>query len=119
MKPVTVINRLSIKPGKMEEFIDAQQNFAAALPPCGLVGGRRFRPDIATQTPDSPRAAPPRPRRPPTGRGSSDSRRYHEPGYSSVIDLAALRAIRVEHGPRLVAQNVAYDLDASHLEVAI
>jgi len=34
MKPLTVINRLSIKPGKMEEFIDAQQKFAAALRPC-------------------------------------------------------------------------------------
>jgi len=43
MKPLTVINRLSIKPGKMEEFIDAQQTFAAALPPCGLVGGRMYR----------------------------------------------------------------------------
>jgi len=43
MKTVTVINRLSIKPGKMDEFIDAQQKFAAALPPCGLVGGRMYR----------------------------------------------------------------------------
>jgi quinol monooxygenase YgiN len=43
MKPVTVINRLVIKPGKMDEFIDAQQKFAAALPPCGLIGGRMYR----------------------------------------------------------------------------
>jgi quinol monooxygenase YgiN len=43
MKSVTVINRFSIKPGKMDEFIDAQQKFVAALPPCGLVGGRMYR----------------------------------------------------------------------------
>jgi quinol monooxygenase YgiN len=43
MKPVTVINRLSIKPGRMDEFIEAQQKFAEALPPCGLVGGRMYR----------------------------------------------------------------------------
>ena len=43
MKPVTVINRLLIKPGKMDEFIEAQRKFAAALPPCGLVGGRMYR----------------------------------------------------------------------------
>lgn len=43
MKPVTVINHLSIKPGKMDEFIEAQRRFAAALPPCGLVGGRMYR----------------------------------------------------------------------------
>jgi quinol monooxygenase YgiN len=43
MKPVTVINQLSIRPGKMDEFIDTQQSFAAGLPPCGLVGGRMYR----------------------------------------------------------------------------
>lgn len=43
MKPVTVINRLAIKPGKMDEFIDTQQRFTASLPPCGLVGGRMYR----------------------------------------------------------------------------
>jgi quinol monooxygenase YgiN len=43
MKSVTVINRFSIKPGKMDEFLDAQQKFAATLPPCGLVGGRMYR----------------------------------------------------------------------------
>jgi len=43
MKPVTVINRLVIKPGKIDEFIEAQQKFAATLPPCGLLGGRMYR----------------------------------------------------------------------------
>ena len=45
MKPVTVINRLVVKPGKMEEFIDAQRNFAAGLTTesCGLIGGRMYR----------------------------------------------------------------------------
>ena len=45
MKPLTVINRLAIKPGKMDEFIDAQRRFAAALAktPSGLVGGRMYR----------------------------------------------------------------------------
>lgn len=43
MKPVTVINRLAIKPGKMDEFITAQREFATALPPCGLIGGRMYR----------------------------------------------------------------------------
>jgi hypothetical protein len=43
MKPLTVINRLAIKPGKMDAFIDAQRKFAAALPPCGLIGGRMYR----------------------------------------------------------------------------
>jgi quinol monooxygenase YgiN len=45
MKPVTVINRFVIKPGKMAEFIDAQRNFATALrsKPTGLIGGRLYR----------------------------------------------------------------------------
>lgn len=45
MKPVTVINRFTIKPGKMDEFIAAQRNFATALAqaPNGLVGGRMYR----------------------------------------------------------------------------
>ena len=45
MKPVTVINRFVIKPGKMDEFIAAQRDFAAALAkqPTGLVGGRMYR----------------------------------------------------------------------------
>jgi quinol monooxygenase YgiN len=45
MKPVTVINPFIIKPGKMEEFIEAQRNFATRLTktPCGLIGGRMYR----------------------------------------------------------------------------
>ena len=45
MKPVTVVNRLVIKPGKMDEFIEAQRHFASGLlaKPCGLIGGRMYR----------------------------------------------------------------------------
>ncbi|AKU98352.1 hypothetical protein AKJ09_05016 [Labilithrix luteola] len=43
MKPLTVINCLRIKPGKMDEFIDAQRRFAASLPDYGLIGGRMYR----------------------------------------------------------------------------
>jgi quinol monooxygenase YgiN len=43
MKPVTIVNRLSIKSGKMDEFIDAQQKFASTLPSCGLLGARMYR----------------------------------------------------------------------------
>jgi heme-degrading monooxygenase HmoA len=45
LKPVTVINHLVIKPGKMDEFIDAQRRYAAALnvSPAGIVGGRLYR----------------------------------------------------------------------------
>lgn len=45
MKPVTVINPFIIKPGRMEEFIEAQRNFATRLKktPCGLIGGRLYR----------------------------------------------------------------------------
>jgi quinol monooxygenase YgiN len=45
MAPVTLINTFSIKPGKIEEFVNAQQNFAVELKkaPCGLVGGRLYR----------------------------------------------------------------------------
>jgi len=45
VKPVTVVNQLVIKPGKMDEFIDVQRNFATALrqKPCGLIGGRMLR----------------------------------------------------------------------------
>ena len=42
MKPVTVINHLLLKPGKMDEFIEAQQSFAAKRP-IGLIGGRMYR----------------------------------------------------------------------------
>jgi quinol monooxygenase YgiN len=43
MKPVTVINRIMVKPGKMDEFIDVQQHFAGTLPSGFLVGGRMYR----------------------------------------------------------------------------
>ena len=45
MKEVIVINRLSIKPGKMDEFIEAQRTFAAGMrmTPNALVGGRMYR----------------------------------------------------------------------------
>ena len=45
MKPVTVVNRLVIKPGKMDEFIETQRHFASALltKPSGLIGGRMYR----------------------------------------------------------------------------
>ena len=45
MKTIHLINRFSIKPGKMDEFIDAQRSFAAKLAktPCGLLGGRTYR----------------------------------------------------------------------------
>lgn len=45
MKPVTVINRFVIKPGKIDEFVAAQRNFATALrtKPSGLIGGRMYR----------------------------------------------------------------------------
>ena len=42
MKPVTVINYLSIKPGKMDEFIETQRGFAMTRPN-GLLGGRMYR----------------------------------------------------------------------------
>jgi quinol monooxygenase YgiN len=32
-----------IKPGKIDEFIEAQQKFVGTLPPCGLIGGRMYR----------------------------------------------------------------------------
>jgi heme-degrading monooxygenase HmoA len=43
MTTVTIINRLAIRPGKMDEFIAAQRRFSAGLPACGLVGGRMYR----------------------------------------------------------------------------
>jgi hypothetical protein len=45
MKPVTIINRLSIKPGMMDSFIDAQQRFAAEAMkrPNTLIGGRMYK----------------------------------------------------------------------------
>lgn len=45
MSPVTIINTFSIKPGQIEDFVTAQQNFAAEVrnKPCGLIGGRLYR----------------------------------------------------------------------------
>ena len=45
MKRVTVVNFFSIKPGKMDEFIEAQRRFATALKPrpAGLIGGHMYR----------------------------------------------------------------------------
>ena len=45
MKPVTVINRLAIKPGTIDEFIEAQLNYASSLmeKPTGLIGSRLYR----------------------------------------------------------------------------
>jgi quinol monooxygenase YgiN len=43
MKPVIVVNRMMIKPGKIDEFIEAQQKFVGTIPPCGLIGGRMYR----------------------------------------------------------------------------
>lgn len=45
MKPVTVINRLAIKPGVIDEFIEAQLNYALTLmeKPTGLIGSRLYR----------------------------------------------------------------------------
>ena len=43
MKAVTIINRLTVKPGKMDEFLETQRKYAAELPACGLIGGRMYR----------------------------------------------------------------------------
>jgi heme-degrading monooxygenase HmoA len=45
MKPVIVINRLAIKPGTIDEFIEAQLNYASSLmeKPMGLIGSRLYR----------------------------------------------------------------------------
>jgi quinol monooxygenase YgiN len=43
MNPVIVINRFTIRPGRIDDFVDAQHAFASALPRCGLVGGRMYR----------------------------------------------------------------------------
>jgi quinol monooxygenase YgiN len=44
MKPATQINFFSIKPGKIDEFIEAERSYAAStnLPP-GLIGSRMYR----------------------------------------------------------------------------
>lgn len=45
MQAVTVINRLIIKPGKIDELLEAQRSFAASLTnkPSGLLGSRTYR----------------------------------------------------------------------------
>lgn len=44
MNPVTVINFLSVKPGKMDEFIELQRSFiAGSTRPNGFLGGRMYR----------------------------------------------------------------------------
>jgi quinol monooxygenase YgiN len=44
MKPVTQINFLSIKPEKIDEFLEADRNyFASASLPKGLMGSRLYR----------------------------------------------------------------------------
>lgn len=45
MDPITVINYLEIKPGKMDEFIESQRHFAndVSKTPCGLIGGRMYK----------------------------------------------------------------------------
>jgi hypothetical protein len=44
VKPVIVINRPAIKPGAIDEFIEAQLNYASALreKPTGLIGSRCY-----------------------------------------------------------------------------
>jgi quinol monooxygenase YgiN len=44
MKPVTQINVFAIKPGKIDEFIEAQGSYAASTHlPKGVIGGRMYR----------------------------------------------------------------------------
>jgi quinol monooxygenase YgiN len=43
MKPVTVVNRIMLRPGKIDEFIEEQRKCVVTLPPCGLIGGRMYR----------------------------------------------------------------------------
>ena len=45
VKPVIVINRLALKPGTIDGFIEAQLNYASALmeKPTGLIGSRLYR----------------------------------------------------------------------------
>ena len=45
VKPVIVINRLAIKPGAIDEFIEAQLNYASSLTEklTGLIGSRLYR----------------------------------------------------------------------------
>lgn len=45
MKNVTVINRLSVKPGMIDRLVEAQRAFGASMTAkrCGLIGGRLYR----------------------------------------------------------------------------
>lgn len=44
MKPITQINVISIKPGKADEFFEAQQSYIASVtPPPGLIGIRMYK----------------------------------------------------------------------------
>ena len=43
MKPVIQINFLSIKPGKIDEFIEAERGYASAKLPPGVIGSRMYR----------------------------------------------------------------------------
>jgi quinol monooxygenase YgiN len=42
VEPITLINFLSIKAGKLDEFIDSQRGIASTIPE-GLLGGRLYR----------------------------------------------------------------------------
>jgi quinol monooxygenase YgiN len=44
MKPVTQVNFFSIKPGKIDEFIETQQSYSASTTrPKGLIGSHTYR----------------------------------------------------------------------------
>ncbi len=43
MNPVTVINRIMVKPGMMDEFIAVQRRFAESPSSRGFMGGRMYR----------------------------------------------------------------------------
>ena len=43
MMKVTVIGAFGIKPGRMDEFISLQREFATSRCPVGLLGGRMYR----------------------------------------------------------------------------
>jgi quinol monooxygenase YgiN len=45
MEPVTIINQLVIKPGRMDELVQAQRRFAGIVlaTPHGLIGSRMYR----------------------------------------------------------------------------
>lgn len=43
MARVTVVGTFGIKPGRMDEFISLQREFATSTCPAGLTGGRMYR----------------------------------------------------------------------------